>query len=254
MRRYRYPAALAGLLVVVAAGAFGVAREMKGGDAAHMAAAQPASPPQGPSTSPTPSARSLEELPTNPDTSQPNWYVPYLEAARKKPALNQTINGILVGPSAEHVPGFICKPGTPHEVPLQEAAGTPVMIAPQYLPAGTTQSAGWATACETVSGEKMIVSADVDYSVPSDQRAGRRGGVVTISRWFGEPSATVAIPAERWFSGTVAGHQAAIARPILPNGLGESAVVVYANGVITKVQAAWLPLEEARRIAEGLYE
>ncbi len=74
-----------------------------------------------------------------------------------------------------------------------------------------------------------------------------------ISRGLVEPSVRIAIPAERWSAGTIAGHPAAIARPILANGLGQTAIVVSDNGVVTTIQADNLTLDELQRIANGLF-
>ena len=182
--------------------------------------------------------------------------MPYLEADRRKPAYDQTVNGITVGPSAEHRFSVTCQPGTAQQVPIEQvdqAAAAPVMIAAKYLPAGAVRFEAVATVCQTPSNQQAVVAVDAGFSIPSDPKIGRRGGVVTVSRWLGAPSATVNIPAERWAAGRIAGRPAAIARPILANGLGQSAVVVHANGVTTKVQAGWLTLDEVQRIAEGLF-
>lgn len=253
LRRSISAAMAAGLLLVAGFGAFGAVRLVRGGNGSAVAEAQPVPPGQPVSPSPTPTAVVPTNLPANPDTTKQNWFVPYLDAERTKPMFDQTINGITVGPSAEHRPSVACKPGTARQAPLTEALTTPVTLTPKYLPAGANQFEALATVCETAAGQTVVIGADVGISIPSDPKSDRRGGVVSIARWQGAPSATVAIAAERWSAGTVAGHPAAIAEPILANGLGQSAVVVYANGVVTKVQASWLTLAEVKRIAEGLF-
>ncbi len=256
MRRLLYPATAVGLLIAVAVGTFIMVRELRGEDTNRVAAAQPAPLGQSQPASPTPSSVASANLPTNPDTTKPGWHMPYLEASRGKPAFDQTVNGITVGPSAEHRFSVTCEPGTAHQVPIDQvdqAAAGPLMITAKYQPAGTVRFEAVATVCQTAGNQKAVVAMDVGFTIPSDPKTGRRGGIVMVSRWLGAPSATVSIPAERWASGTVAGRQAAVARPILANGLGQSAVVVHASGVVTSVRAGWLTFDEVQRIAEGLF-
>ncbi len=244
MRRNVYRAAVAVALVAVAVLTFSVARQVRGMGGGQLAAAQPAQP--------TPPPVPPGGLPANPDTTKPWWHVPYLQAERAKPRFDQTINGITVGPTSKQRGGPVCVPGSAQDVAIDQAAGTPVMLTPKYLPVGIAQSVASAVVCQ-VGGAKQAIGTERQYWVEPDRKAGRRGGTVTIARRYGGPRVAIDIPAERWSAGTVAGHPAAIAKPILPMGLGQSAVVVYANGVITWLQATSFTLDELLRIAEGLY-
>jgi hypothetical protein len=122
------------------------------------------------------------------------------------------------------------------------------MISPTYLPPGSALDAEEVSVCGGV-----VAVATQTYSVASDRSQGRRGGHFTIVRWLGQPFARLDIPAERWSAATIAGQPAAVAQPIIPLGLGQSAVVLFSNGIMTQVQAIDLPFEELQRIVEGLY-
>lgn len=267
-RRLVYLLMGAGVFAAVAVGSYALVREARGDSTARLAVAQLAQPtppptpsggtPKNPNTTqstppPTPTPAPPGGLPRNPDTTKPWWYQPYLEEERTKARYDQTINGITVGPTAKHVTEPVCVPGSTQEAALDRAAGSPVMIAPKYLPVGTVAGVASAMICPGSSGTSVAIAAYRAYSITPDPASGRRGGVIHISRWRGEPSASVPIPAERWFAGTISGHPAAIAGPQLPIGFGESAVVVHANGVVTMVQSSGLTLDEIRRVAEGLY-
>jgi hypothetical protein len=242
------------LFLVVAGGSSGVLGALHGADVSNGAAAlAPLSDPPRPAT-PTPEPSSTP-LPANPDTSKGGWAIPYLEADRLKPRHNRMVNSIAVGPSVQIMPSVTCQPGSPQWAPIDQAVGSPVAIAPKYLPPGTALGPARATLCSNAAGQTIVIGADADYWIPPDVAHGDRGGAFSVSRGFvSPPAATLSIPDERWSGGTIAGHPAAVARPILANGLGESAVVIASDGgVITIVQATGLTLENVLRIAEGLF-
>lgn len=156
------------------------------------------------------------------------------------------INGIAVGPTA-FPRGGPCVGADAQQAPIARAVGTEVAIAPSFLPAGTTETMSLTTVCQGV-----VALAERTYFVEPDPDTGRLGGGFTIVRWRGQPFAPVAVPDERWSAATISGRSAAIATPILANGLGQSAVVTFAQGIVTTVQATGLPVDEVRRIAEGV--
>jgi hypothetical protein len=262
MLRTVYRVVAAGLLVSAAVAVAVVAWTSTSDEAAQTraAAAQPASPtpratpaPTAPgAASPSPSVAPVTTpsapLPLQPDTSQPGWYRPYLEAERGKPRFDQVVNGITVGPTAFARGVPTCPQGL-EDAPVTRAAGTPLQVEPAYLPEGAREDGDAAA----VVCQGVVAAAQRLYSVAADPARGSRGGRFSIVRWRGEPRAPVTIAAERWTAGAVGGRPAAIATPILPIGLGESAVVAYSDGIVTVVQAANLPIEEVRRITEGVF-
>jgi hypothetical protein len=113
------------------------------------------------------------------------------------------------------------------------------------LPSTAVLEAGSARVC---GGVAQVAEAHV--TVPRDLAKGLLGGPIDIVRLRSDPSFGMSIPAIRWREGTIAGHTAAIADPILPNGLGQSAVLVHANGVLTVVHASGLPMDLVVSVAE----
>jgi hypothetical protein len=100
---------------------------------------------------------------------------------------------------------------------------------------------------------KLIGNA-ASYQILADPSTGSRGGDVSILRLRGKPSIEASAPAERFRAGTIAGHPAVIVEPILADvGLGTSFVMVYADGVLTTIQAGNLPLDMVIQIAEAQF-
>jgi len=267
----RRVAATAAFLLAVATASFTAARTLQGPTDSYDATELPASASQGfpganvLAPSPVASRPALAgtpvigptPLPPNPVTSQGGWALPYLEADRAKPRNNIMVNGIAVGPSITPAITVACQPGSVRDEPLDQvtlATAGPVFVAPKYAPAGTVRTVTRATFCSNQTGQSIVISTYAAYIIQPDLARGQRGGPFEIYRGFNTPAVHISIPDERWTAGTIAGHPAAIARPILANGLGESAVIIVGNGgILTKLQASGLTLDELLRIAEGLY-
>lgn len=178
------------------------------------------------------------------DTSKPWWYVPFLNAERNKPAVDVTINGVQVGPNARRIiPG--CELGA---VPMAAEDAKPLAINVRALrPVGGVLEHELATSC---AGRPAAY--EVLYTIAGDPAAGRFGGSLMIARYAGPPSYESSIPTDRWSAGSINGVPVAIARPILENGLGSSAVVWHSNGVTTVVSADGLTEAEVKSVAEEL--
>ncbi len=194
----------------------------------------------GPDVTPVPGS--------TPDVTKPWWYVPYLNEDARKPIYDQTINGITIGPNAKPSGGPCTDTSVVEVVPIDDAKGTEVGISPKYLPLRASRGEASATLCDGLAS-----SADAAYTIPPDPKSQHLGGYFHIGRASRDPSAAIVIPAERWSAQTIAGYPAAIARPILPMGLGQSAIVVYDGAVVTVVLADGLTLGELTAIAEGLF-
>jgi hypothetical protein len=184
-----------------------------------------------------------------PGTSKAFWYIPYLNQAIKSPIFDGTIAGIRIGPSVE--PGRACTTARTTDGTLRATAGTPVDPQSRFKPDGIGEpDRVFVGLCE---GKPVLAGAT--YDVSADPMVKRFGGTIQVYRHFGAPIVVRAIPSDRWSEGTIAGHPAAIARPILPDiGLGESAVIVYVDGIVTSVQAVGIPWPQVLQFAAGLFD
>lgn len=193
--------------------------------------------PPGPDVTPEPGA--------TPDTTQSWWHVPYLNQERSEPVYVQTIAGIEVGPGLRYESTHSCD-GPLTVVPLEEVTDAEMALDLGLLPASAQIESTSASGCDGI-----ILATEARFIIPADRDAGILGGGVTLVKLRSIPRWGIDIPAARWHEGTVAGQSAAIAEPILPNGLGQSAIVTYSDGILTVVQTSGLPLDLIRGIAEG---
>lgn len=266
MGRFIIASLSATLLLIVAAAALALGREVNSVPTGQVGGAQ--STPRAGATAPpmtgsirrdqltaTPTRPTIDpttRLPDNPDTTKVDWFVPYLDLDAVKPRHEQLINGILLGPSVRRTTAD-CTPGSGVQVPSANAASGPFALSPRYLPADAVRESDYVGRCKLVDESTVSFFGFRDYSITADPQIQRFGGYLSISRWRGEAAAQSNIPSERWSAWTVAGQTAAVAPSILANGLGRGAVIIYSNGMMTAVEATGLPLSELVRIAEGLY-
>lgn len=262
MRRTIQVAICAIAVLAAAYGSYSVIRHTRGADPNPLAASQPNE--QSAQPSPTPSGISPpvptipSGLPLDPDVRRPFWADPYRADDERKPRFIGTLNGIRVGPTTvvESSLGAICIGGTTQELSLEDAVDTPLMIRPMYLPSGSTTPKSSSLRCRTNSGETVIFAAQLSFFVPGlpSSNPPRFGGSVRIVRWIGDPVVELDAPVDRVSAGSIRGRNGIVVRPILPNGLGDSAIILYENGIVTFIQIQGsLTLGEVRRIAEGLY-
>jgi hypothetical protein len=246
---------------VAAAVAFLAAREANGG----QASAAPAALEQGWPQYVAPQLPGRDERPkarTTPDTKRPFWGVPYRAEDAAKPRVDLQVEGIMVGPHVAVAPGSRwCEPGEAEWLPAEGADQSQLRIKPSYLPAGAVLDRARAIACKGV-----VVSVEHDYVIPAEEGfqdrvargqlswfEGRHGGAFSISKRLAEfPAYASGIAAERWSGGRVAGLPAALGRPILDEGFGDAAVVVWDDPLELVVSGTELRLAELRKIAEGV--
>jgi hypothetical protein len=172
-----------------------------------------------------------------PDTREPGWYIPYLNAERDKPRYDQTVNGIEVGPTVEDPGTPDCEPGEPRPPTEEELAVASIaLIDPEFAPEGAIRGLESSRACRD-----RLTRHRVEFEIPADEDADarlaagepweaiERGGKVTVWKAIVDRPAfqSAMYAAERWRPATVNGFPAAIADPILAGGLGPSAVVVW---------------------------
>ena len=198
------------------------------------------------------------------DTSKPGWYTPYENAERAKPRYDQTIAGIRVGPNVDDPGVPNCGSGEARdETDFDFVNKGYLAILPGFLPDRAVLGRHVASVCRGV-----VVTHVAEYEVVADddadaQTAGgtpwedvEHGGKVTVFRSLasGPVYRTGNHAAERWREVAVAGRPAAVADPILPLGLGRSAIVLWEaeNGVRTIITGTNRTTEELLRIAEAL--
>lgn len=198
---------------------------------------------------------------STPDTSKPLWGIPYLNEDAAKPRFDQEFNGIKVGPTVKVASSGLCKQGEAMYVDPQSAEGSPLAIADTALPSGATLDQARVIRCNST-----VVAVEHDYIIPAADGAESKirngeaswfdvqhGGAISVFRGFKEyPAQDSSIAADRWFAGTVAGHPAAIARPVLDGGFGRSLVVVWEadQGIETVISGTEVRLDDLLRIAE----
>lgn len=191
---------------------------------------------------------------TTPDITLRWWHIPYANQDNQAPVADSlSINGITVGPGL--VPTYLSCPADGRDVALADVATTDVRIPLDTLPLppGTTVNEGWQSTAVTCRGEGW--SSFTSLLVESDMEHSRLGGFIDIHRAHASRgTAPVAIPEYRWSGVEIAGNPAAVARPIITDvGFGESAILIFKDGVLTKIQAFGIPLGELIAVAEGLY-
>lgn len=188
---------------------------------------------------------------------EPGWWLPFYNEDAKKPQFDQEINGILVGPGVKNGGPEACQPGEARGVDIDMAAGTVLDVTPGYLPEGATYLLGRAVAC----GE-TVVYTEREYHVPYVASEDpdvplQTGGTIKIRRSL-RPNDRLQLfgAAERFSGATIAGSDAVIVMPVMPDGVDVgffSGVIVIKEAVgFTVLQGGGLPWAEIIRIAENL--
>lgn len=202
--------------------------------------------PPGPDVTPEPGA--------TPDTTQPWWYVPWVNAERDKPLFDGTLAGIRIANGAQG-PAYVCNGEGELSPELSDAAGSPVDVSLPAVPAEVVLSVYVGGHSGVALCDGTPFSGSVDYSLDVDPEWSPFGGFVGLYRHYGEPVASLAIPAWRWEEGEVAGLTVAMAHPILDDiGLGESAIVAYRDGVVTVIHADGVPFQKLLGIGEAMLQ
>lgn len=202
-------------------------------------------PPVDPDATPPPGA--------TPDTSQPLWYVPYLNRNRDFPEFDGELNGIKIHLHARAGDPNPRGCGGSFEVALGDAALQAAVSAglisesfdiPGAVPAENRPI------LELCDGKPQFFQQL--YSFPPDHaRANRGGGYAEIQVLVGSDTAHIGQPEERWTTGSVKGLPAAFLRPILETPvLGDSAVLVLRPGpVLLQVVCAEASLSLCQDVA-----
>lgn len=192
--------------------------------------------PPGPDVTPEPGI--------TPDTSKSWWYVPYLNQEENQPRHDQVIAGITIGPKVERKLTHSCS--SPVEALKPEEAGeSAVSLSLVRVPNNGVVAESYVSVCDGIA-----LSASLHATMPPDPAIGFRGGWLSIYKAQALPQVSSSIPSERWTEGKVGSRPAAIASPLLEDGFGRSAVVVFADGVLLSIAASGLTTDEVVAIAE----
>ena len=202
---------------------------------------------------PTPGARI--------DTSRPAWGLPYRIEDEAKPRFDQEFNGIKVGPTVKVASSGLCNPGDAQYTAPAAAKGSPLAVDVQSLPTNASLDHETVIQCRGT-----VVAVERDYAIAPAVDAERKirtgeaswfdvehGGAIYVFKGYKEfPDADSQIAAERWSAGIIGGRPAAIARPILDGGFGNTMVVVWdeARKIQVVVKGIEVRLETIVRIAE----
>jgi hypothetical protein len=163
--RRRAAAAVVVATAVVWAAAFFAGRALQGDDATRFASADSESTTPADENTPVPGA--------TPDTSKPDWDLPYRTVDAALPRYEQSVNGITIGPNTSMDDGgAYCEPGEAVETDPSTAAASAVLVRPQYLPANTVLRQQQIIQCRGT-----VVASWYDYAVPPARRhQGAPGG------------------------------------------------------------------------------
>ena len=244
------------LAVAVGGAAFVYGRETGASDSLASANSPALPAPQslpGPTDLPVPGA--------TPDTTRPGWGVPYRNEDEAKPRFDQELSGIRVGPTVKVSSSGICNAGEAQYTTSAAGAASPLAVNVQSLPQNANLDRETVIQCKGT-----VVAVEREYFITPDADAESRirsgaaswfdvghGGAIYVFKGYKEfPVQDSKIAAERWSAGTVGGRPAAIARPILDGGFGNSMVVVWdeARKVQVVVTGIEVRLETILRIAE----
>jgi len=133
-------------------------------------------------------------------------------------------------------------PDAAQEVPMDAIVGTPMEIAPSYLPANAKeQPPMW----PPVGCNGIVTDVERWWVIPGK-------GNLFIARRQGEHAVASGSSADRVSAATVGGKPAVLVAPLTPDGYGQSLVIVAEDFGLTIVFADGLPLAETVKVAEGL--
>lgn len=246
-------AAVSGTAVVLGTASGRTDRPVKPQGAASVVPAQP----------PGSDATSVATASATIDTSLPLWGIPYREADAAKPRFDQEINGIKVGPTVKISGAPFCYNTNAAYVGADEAALSPLDFTVTQMPPGFALDRETIIAC---SGRVAVVEREyvampapgIESKIASGEISwfdAQHGGKVSVSRSYADyPALTSGISADRWSAGTVNGRPAAVGRPILDGGFGDSALVVWDDGVQLTLTGLEVKLSDLMRVAQEVLE
>lgn len=181
----------------------------------------------------TPDGQATPVSGSTPDTSQPGWHIPYLNADREKPKFKGTLNGIDIdadwpGRTALDVcPAVGLNPVDPSVLLATVVAPGPLRIDPRLLPKGvTTSDPPDAFACRGALAD-VVWKFHAEPGIPGVNPG---GSPVLVRRIMGKEPLQHSAPRDRWATATVRGVDAVVLRPIIEadgKEFGECVVALY---------------------------
>jgi hypothetical protein len=207
------------------------------------------------------------------DTTTDGWDAPFLQEWAQKERYDQEVNGIRIGPSVA-IESSACASREVEPLDADETLGTAMAISLAYVPSSArvepdvnrmaTGTAALACSDGTILANHVIVGIPAADDAVERIAQGEswfdvpHGGYVQISRMqlgaVDPPGVRTDIPASHWIDGQVAGHPAAIGKPVLDEGLGPAEVVIWdeTTRILTFVHSYNVALTELIAIAEGV--
>lgn len=232
-------AILAGM---IAGSSFALVRTFHEGSAAQ--AEPPLQPTAGPGATPLPGA--------TPNTREPGWYVPYLNADSKKPQFQGRLAGIDIRPFDSSVPAEDaggCPPGTStlRELSSEDLNKESIGIRLGNL-AGATSPVGPPVALEC---DGRLVTLRQFFDVSPGQGGGAGAGSLKVFRSSVGHRFWLPAPADRWSPGVVAGRPAAVLKPVVDT-VGTSAVILSEGQGYTALVGEGVTVEFLQLVAEEI--
>jgi hypothetical protein len=194
---------------------------------------------------PTPPGTDVTPAPgTTPDTSEPLWYVPYLNQERDRPKFEGTMAGVAISRTPPQPNGFrICPSGLEQVAAVDsiESArnASAVRVDDRALPDYLTST----QIPEVWLCQGNIVDVSWVFAIaPGTPGADAGGGTATIIRTKGRTTAAIAGSTERWAERPIGSRAGATMAPVLEVGdhvLGQCAALSLdpMTGVLTQVIA-----------------
>ncbi|GAB4326726.1 MAG: hypothetical protein Kow0010_09980 [Dehalococcoidia bacterium] len=190
---------------------FTVTYALRGSDEV-SSAQQPRDTPEDPT--PAPSA--------TPDTSRPNWYLPWLQADEAKPRFEGTLGGLRIFASPESAPAEVsalelCPPDGfelvhPHEAIAAAAGAGPLSLeASDFGPGAVFPRLPDVWHCHGTAAV-VVWDAELKGGTPGVNPG---GAAVAVSRFREQDWIVLGAPRERWEEVTVAGRPAVVKRAVL---------------------------------------
>lgn len=198
------------------------------------------------------------------DTSFEGWQEPYLAAYARKDRSAETVAGIRFDPNLPKGESSGCLAidlGADLNADY-EAQASLLHMEMDYRPGiHTSIEPGYAAqdqGCERHTyGSGVVGLGGPSASFGEDwftKENGYWGAGRIILGENAQPAMRADVPNEHWFETTINGQPAAVARPVLDEGLGPGSVYIWdrERDVLTVVHTVDMPLSELLKIAEGI--
>jgi hypothetical protein len=248
------------LLAVVAGGSFLLGRTLFAHDApveAHLEPTDPCAASSGveptpigaenlkPAPTPTPSAQATATPclpPRNPTVAALSQQ---LEEEAARPRFVGVLNGFtFYGPGFDTA-GLLrmkspeCTGTNSRQATEAEGLASSLSFTTTYLPPGTAKPNVFVNACG-----RDVITIGMDFNVPQ--------ALMTVYRTVGPALYEAQWPADRLQAATIGGRPAVVASPLSPPGKPSYTLLMRDDKSLWIIQGQGVPLDELRRVAEGV--